>query len=72
MNNIKKLLKAKLIKGDDGELKSMSLEDLAKITGYSSRHLRYLQNGEKQPTIKLARLIAYVLTGEDDIRKVWK
>jgi len=62
MNNIKKLLKAK----------DMTLEDLATITGYSSRHLRYLQNGEKQPTIKLARLIAYVLTGEDDIRKVWK
>jgi len=62
MNNIKKLLKAK----------EMSLEDLAKITGYTSRHLRYLQNNEKQPTIKLARLIAYVLTGDDDVRKVWK
>ena len=62
MNNIKELLKAK----------DMTLEDLAKITGYSLRHLYYLQNGEKQPTVKLGRLIAYVLTGDDDVRKVWK
>jgi transcriptional regulator with XRE-family HTH domain len=61
MNNIKKLRTAK----------GLTMQDLAKITGYSERQLYYLQNGEKQPTIRLARLIAYVLTGKDDIRKVW-
>jgi len=61
MNNIKKLLKAK----------DMTLEDLAGLVGYSSRHMRYLMNNEREPNRLLAREIAYILTGDGDERNVW-
>jgi transcriptional regulator with XRE-family HTH domain len=61
MNNIKKLRTAK----------GLTMQDLAKITGYSERQLYYLQDGEVKPGIECGKAIAIALTGKDDIRKVW-
>ncbi len=41
--------------------KGMSILELSKKSGISERYLRFIENGEKTPSLRTARAIAYAL-----------
>lgn len=48
--------------------KQISISDLSRKTGISERYLRFIESGEKNPSLKTAQRIAVALeTTTDDI-----
>lgn len=48
--------------------KKISVSDLSKISGISERYLRFIESGEKNPSLQTAQKIALALeTTTDDI-----
>lgn len=58
MNNMKKIR----------EEKNLSILDLSRKTGISERYLRFIEKGQRNPSIKTAAIIASILhTTVDEI-----
>lgn len=56
MNNMKKIR----------EEKNLSMLDLSRKTGISERYLRFIEKGQRNPSIKTASIIASILNATVD------